>query len=371
MNADQTTLNTRLDRLRQQLDGAGVDAIALAPSDNLRHATGFSPMPDERFCVLLVTNAGEAFVVPHLNADQTVAALPGLSILRWKDEDGAGKALDQALADVDGSRLRQVAIDPEMRAEALLELMNAAPQIRAVNGAPLMRTLREVKRSDEIEALARSAATADHAMRAAIAAIHPGVSESEVAGAANGAFREMGAAEPWVCVGSGPNGAFPHHETSGRVIGSGDAIVIDLGAKLDSYASDMTRMVYVGEPSPEYREVHQVVERAVQSALQAARPGATCGEVDHAARDVIEQAGYGDRFLHRTGHGLGLSIHEAPWIMAGEDVPLRAGMVFSIEPGIYLENDFGVRLEDIVHLTDAGAHIFSALPRTLEVVAAR
>ncbi len=370
MNDDQTSLKTRLDGLREKLDDAGVDAIALAPSDNLRHTTGFSPMPDERFCVLLVTNAGDAFVVPHLNADQTAAALPGLSIVRWKDEDGAGKALDQALADVDGSRLREVAIDPEMRAEALLELLNAAPQMHPVNGAPLMRTAREVKRSDEIEVLARSAATADHAMRAAVAAIHPGVSEVEVAAAANAAFRELGAVEPWVCVGSGPNGAFPHHETSDRVIAAGDAIVIDLGAKLDSYASDMTRMVYVGEPSPEYREVHEVVEQAVQAALDAARPSATCGEVDDAARGVIERAGYGDRFLHRTGHGLGLSIHEAPWIMAGEDVPLRAGMVFSIEPGIYLENDFGVRLEDIVHLTDSGPQIFSALPRTLEVVAA-
>jgi Xaa-Pro dipeptidase len=141
--------------------------------------------------------------------------------------------------------------------------------------------------------------------------------------------------------------------------------VIDLGAKLESYASDLTRMVYLGEPSARYLAIHDTVEAAVQAALAAARPGATCGDVDRAARGVIEAAGYGERFLHRTGHGLGLSTHEAPWIMAGEETPLRAGMVFSIEPGIYLDQDFGVRLEEIVHLTDAGPTIFSGLPRAV------
>ena len=145
--------------------------------------------------------------------------------------------------------------------------------------------------------------------------------------------------------------------------------MIDLGAKLDGYASDITRMVHLGEPSSQYWEVHELVESAVEAALAAALPGATCGEVDRAARDVIEAAGYGERFFHRTGHGLGLSTHEPPWIMAGEDVPLRAGMVFSIEPGIYLEGEFGLRLEDIVHLTDAGPEIFSKLSRAVDVIA--
>ena len=355
--------------MRRQLPDFGLDAIALSPSDNLLHTTGFSPMPDERFCALLVTNAGEAFIVPQLNADQTAAALPGLTIWRWKDEDGAAGALECALAELNGAQLRAVAIDPEMRAEALLELLDTAPEIRAVNGGPLMRALREVKRPDEIELLSRSAATADHAIRSAIAACRPGVTEIEVSGAAYDAFREVGAVDPWVLVASGPNGAFPHHETSSRVLQAGEPIVIDLGAKLDGYASDITRMVHLGEPSSQYWEVHEVVESAVEAALAAALPGATCGEVDRAARDVIEAAGYGERFFHRTGHGLGLSTHEPPWIMAGEDVPLRAGMVFSIEPGIYLEGEFGLRLEDIVHLTDAGPEIFSKLSRAVEVVA--
>jgi Xaa-Pro aminopeptidase len=365
----QTPLRSRLDRVREQLADLGLDAIALSPSDNLLHTTGFSPMPDERFCALLVSAGGEAFVVPQLNADQTAAALPGLTIWRWKDEDGAAGALGEALAAMNGAQLRAIAIDPEMRAEALLELLDSAPESRPVNGGPLMRALRELKRPDELEVLGRSAATADHAIQAAIAACRPGVTEIEVAGAAYDAFREVGAVDAWVCVGSGPNGAFPHHETSSRVLKPGDPIVIDLGAKLDGYASDITRMVHLGELSSQYREVHEVVESAVQAALAAARPGATCGDVDRAARGVIEAAGYGERFIHRTGHGLGLSTHEPPWIMAGEDVPLRAGMVFSIEPGIYLEGQFGLRLEDIVHLTDAGPEIFSKLPRAVELIA--
>ncbi|MFZ0379092.1 MAG: Xaa-Pro peptidase family protein [Solirubrobacteraceae bacterium] len=369
MTLDTTSpLQTRLDRLRSALNGASVDAIALSPSDNLRHTIGFSPLADERFCALLVTASAEAFVVPQLNADQTEAAVPGLPIFRWKDEDGAGRALAEALARVDAAELRRVAVDPEMRAEALLALLDAAPALSAVNGAGVMRTVRETKEAGEIEVLTRSAAIADEAMRRAIAACRLGVTEYEVAAAASTAFNEAGAEERFVAVGSGPNGAFPHHEVSRRVLEDGDPVVIDLGGKLDSYWSDLTRMAVVGEPSSRYREVHDTVEAAVQAALAAARPGATCGDVDRAARGVIEDAGYGEHFLHRTGHGLGLSVHEAPWIMAGEPTPLRAGMVFSIEPGIYLEREFGIRLEEIVHLAEDGPRIFSGLPRTVRTV---
>jgi Xaa-Pro aminopeptidase len=370
MTGDSTLLNNRLDRLRWALDEASVDAVALSPSDNLRHTIGFSPLADERLCILLVTASAEAFVVPQLNADQTEAAVPGLPILRWKDENGPDQALAQALASIDAARLKRVAVDPEMRAETLLAMLDAGPALRAVNGAGLMRSVREIKEPDEIDALTRSAANADEAMRRAVAACRAGTTEFEVAAAASTAFHDAGAEEPWICVGSGPNGAFPHHEVSRRVMQEGDPVVIDLGAKLDSYASDLTRMVFVGEPSARYREVHETVEAAVQAALAAARPGATCGDVDQAARRVIEDAGYGERFLHRTGHGLGLSTHEAPWIMADDPTPLRPGMVFSIEPGIYLDRDFGVRLEEIVQLTEAGPSIFSGLPRTVHPVPA-
>jgi Xaa-Pro aminopeptidase len=359
-----------LERLRTRLDEAGVGALALAPSDNLRHAAGFAPVADERACVLLLTPRATAFVVPELNADQTAAALPGLPILRWSDHEGPAAALAAAVASL-GEPPDTLAVDPEMRAETLLALLAAVPGARPVDGGPLIRPVREIKAEDEIAAIRRSGATADAAVGAAVAACRPGATELEVAAAVQAEFSAQGAEEVvFVTVASGPNGAFPHYAAGTRELAAGDAVVIDIGGRLDGYASDITRMVHVGEPDARYREVHDIVERAVVAALAAARPGATCGDVDAAARGVIADAGYGPQFLHRTGHGLGLSTHEPPWIMAGDATVLRAGMVFSIEPGIYLDGDFGVRREEIVALRDDGPEIVSGLPRDLQVVPA-
>ena len=229
--------------------------------------------------------------------------------------------------------------------------------------------MRVVKSADELRLLQVASDAGDAAMRAALAACRPGVTELEVAEAASAAFRAAGAEEvDFTVVGSGPNGAYPHHHTATRALADGDAIVIDIGARTGGYMSDLTRMAFVGEPTERYLEVHRTVEAAVQAGLAAARPGATCHEVDAAARTAIEDAGFGEYFVHRTGHGLGISIHEPPWIMRGEDVRLEAGMVHSIEPGIYLPGEFGIRLEEIVHITDDGCERFSALPREVHVV---
>jgi Xaa-Pro aminopeptidase len=356
----------KLERLQGALGDAGVRALALAPSDNLLYALGFTPIADERACVLLLTPDGAAFVVPSLNAEQTAGHVPGIPIFSWRDDEGAAGAIEAAAASL-GGELSEIAVDPEMRAETLLQLLDVTGA-RAINGADVLRTAREVKDAAEIAALQRSADTADHAMKAGFAACASGATEHEVAAAIAAAFGEAGAdSVTFTIVGAGSNGAFPHHHTSSRVIEVGDAIVIDIGGKLGGYSSDLTRMVHVGEPSARYRQVHETVERAVQAAMAAVRPGVTCGEVDRAARSVIEEAGFGEQFVHRTGHGLGLSIHEPPWIMAGEDVPLKAGMVFSIEPGIYLQGEFGIRLEDIVHVTETGCERFSSLPREVHV----
>jgi Xaa-Pro aminopeptidase len=356
----------RLERIRAELGEGGARALALAPSDNLLYAVGFAPTADERAQVLLLTADGAALVVPSLNAAQTAGHVPGVPIFSWRDDEGPRGAFEAAVASL-GGQLAEVAVDPEMRAETLLQLLEVTGG-RAVSGAAVLRAAREIKDADEIAALQRSSDTADHAMKAAFAACASGASEAEVAVAIAAAFREAGAdAVSFTIVGAGANGAFPHHHTSGRVLEVGDAVVIDIGGKLDGYSSDITRMVHIGEPSARYREVHGVVERAVQAGMAAAKPGATCADVDRAARTVITEAGFGEQFVHRTGHGLGLSIHEPPWIMAGEDVPLRTGMVFSIEPGIYLQGEFGIRLEDIVHVTETGCERFSSLPREVHV----
>jgi Xaa-Pro aminopeptidase len=259
-----------------------------------------------------------------------------------------------------------------MRADHLLLLQEAIPGTSWVSAEIAVRPLREVKSEGELRLLQAAADAGDAAMRAAFAACRPGATELQVADAAAAAFRAEDCEEVvFTIVGAGPNGAFPHYHAGHQQLAVGDAIVIDIGARRDGYMCDITRMVVVGEPTPRHLEVHRAVEAAVQAGLAAVRPGATCHEVDAAARGAIEDAGFGEYFVHRTGHGLGISTHEPPWIMRGEGVQLKAGMVHSIEPGIYLPGEFGVRLEEIVHVTDEGCERFSGLPRDFHVAEAR
>ena len=367
---DPATRRTRIDALRQRMSDVGIDLVALAPSDNLRYVVGFSPVSDERACMLLVTPGSALVLMPSLNAEQAASEAPELELVTWDDDAGPVAALRGALRRVGGDTARHGGADPEMRADHLLLLQETTPDTTFVAASVAVGPLRVVKSAEELRALQTAALAADDAVRAAFAACRPGATELEVAEAAAGAFHAAGCEEVlFTTVAGGPNGAYPHHHTGRRRLEAGDPIVIDIGGRLNGYASDITRMAFVGVPDERYLEVHGIVEAAVQAGLAAARPGATCHEVDAAARGVIEDAGFGKWFVHRTGHGLGLSVHEPPWIMRGEDVELRQGMVHSIEPGIYLPGEFGVRLEEIVHVTVEGCERFSGLSRELHVVA--
>jgi Xaa-Pro aminopeptidase len=341
--------------------------LALAPTDNLRYMLGFAPKYDERACMLLVTPGATAMLMPSLNAEQSAAGSGDIEFFTWADATGPAEALHSALARV-GTGASTVAVDPEMRADHLLILQGGVPRARLVTAADILGSLREIKSPEELDVLAAGFRVADDAIRAAYAACEPGVTELDVAEAAAAAFREGGCEEVlFTIVASGPHGAFPHHHTGSRRLEEGDAVVIDIGARRDGYTSDITRMAFVGAPTERYEEVHAIVDRAVEAGLETAAPGATCHDVDAAVRGVIADAGFAEYFVHRTGHGLGLSVHEAPWIMDGEDVELRAGMVHSIEPGIYLPGELGVRLEEIVQITDGGCSRFSELPRDVHV----
>lgn len=364
---DANSRALRIDALRAQMDRTGIDLVAIAPSDNLVYLLGFAPMGDERACMLLVTSAGAAFLMPSLNAEQSASEAPELQMLRWSDDEGPQAALLTAIERVSGGSAKRVAVDPEMRADHLLLLQAALPQATAVSATLVIGPLREAKGPEELQILQRAAEAADAAMLAAFAALAPGVPETAVGEVIGRTFAAGGSTAEFGIVGSGPNGAFPHHHTGSRPLQIGDAVVIDIGGRADGYFSDITRMAFIGEPSERYLEIHAIVETAVVAGMAASKPGATCAEVDAAARGVIEDAGYGEYFVHRTGHGLGLSIHEPPWIMRGSDVELRPGVVHSVEPGIYLPGEFGLRLEDIVHVTESGCERFSALPREVHV----
>lgn len=347
-----------------------IDLLAVSPSDDLRWLVGFSPTADERACMLLLGRDDESFVVPSLNAEQARVALPSTPFEVWDDAAGPERALVRALQSVDLPAEPAVAVDGTMRADALLLLQGALPGARFLPAAIVLAPLRAVKDASELELLAASARTADTAVRAGLAACEAGATELEVAEAAAAAFRHAGVEEVlFTSVAAGLNGAFPHHHTSRSRLQEGDAVTIDVGGRLHGYASDITRMAYVGEPDERYMQVHGVVEAAVQAGLATARPGATCAEVDGEARAIIAQAGLGEYFVHRTGHGLGLSTHEPPSIMAGVDTVLVPGMVFSVEPGVYIPGKLGVRLEEIVRVTGTGCEIFSSLPREVSVAA--
>jgi Xaa-Pro aminopeptidase len=331
----------------------------------MTYLLGFTPHADERLCLLLMDSQSVRMVIPELNRDEA-AAHTDIDIIAWADADSPQEAMLKTLADL--NRPHIMAVDGAMRADHLLQLQAAVSAERTIPVDALLAPLRMRKSAEEIDALARAAAQADRAMQAAMDACLPGTTEAKVAWAAEASFRQDGAEQ--VCftlIASGPNGAYPHHHSGERRLQKGDAIIIDIGASLDGYKSDITRMVYLGEPSTEFLSAYSAVLDANQHAMAAVRPGLTTGEIDHIARSTLEEAGYGNYFIHRTGHGLGLDIHEPPWIMAGEKTVLQEGMVFSIEPGVYLTGQFGVRIEDIVAVTRSGVRNLTGFDHKLVI----
>ncbi|MFD0916636.1 M24 family metallopeptidase [Pseudahrensia aquimaris] len=358
----------RLQALQGQMAKAGVDLTALGPGAHMQYLLGFAPHPDERPCLLLVSANGSTMLMPSLNADGS-REHTDQSFHMWADADGPDTALKTALADIGAGNAETISLDETMRADFALLLKDHLPNARHVFTEATVGALRMCKDEDEYAVLKRNALLNDRAFLAAAEAIKPGMSELEIAAVVREAHGTEDGRTEFCIVGAGGNGAFPHHATGERKVAAGDAIVVDIGARKDGFPSDMTRMVVVGEPPEGYEEVHSVVEAAVQAAMAAARPGVEARVVDKAARDVISAAGYGDYFMHRTGHGLGIEVHEPPYITSTSKTVLQEGAVFSIEPGIYLSGRFGIRLEDIVILRADGPEILSGLSRDFVTVA--
>ena len=344
-----------------------VDLIALGPGTHMNWLLGFNPFPDERPCMLLVGQEKEAFLMPSVNAEG-VREQTKIPMHCWNDEIGPEQALKEALSDTDTIAAKHIAIDEAMRSHFALLLLESLSNPTYEFTGSTVGALRMRKDQDEFVNLKENALIDDRAMLAGFAAIKEGVSEIEIGEAINKHFISEGAKPQFCIVGSGPNGAFPHHHTGNRKVKKGDAVLIDIGGRKGTFPSDMTRMSVLGHPPEGYLEIHAIVERAVKAALSAARPGVMAKDVDAAARGVITEAGYGEFFVHRTGHGLGIDIHEPPYITATSEVVLDEGMVFSIEPGIYLQGRFGVRLEEIVILRTDGPEILSELTRELNLI---
>lgn len=359
---------SRMSRVVAQALEVGLDGVVVAPGPDLVWLTGYRPTAiTERLTMLVLTpGAPPALLVPVLERPDAEAAAgsSALEIHVWADGTDPYDAAS-TIVRAEG----RFGISDAAWSVHLLGLQRVRPGsgFRALGEClPMMRA---VKGPDELERLAAAGAAADATYLEIVELPFEGRLETEVAADLARLLREHGHEQvDFTVVGSGPNGANPHHEAGDRTIQHGDAVVLDFGGLRHGYGSDTTRTVTVGEPTQEVCDVHDIVRRAQQAAFEAVRPGVPCEEVDRVARAVISEAGYGAQFIHRTGHGIGVTTHEPPYLVEGERQPLRSGMCFSIEPGIYLSGRFGVRIEDIVTVTETGARRLNDTDHRLRVV---
>ncbi|MFF8945123.1 aminopeptidase P family protein [Streptomyces sp. NPDC014864] len=358
----------RMERAARAAADAGLAGLLVAPGPDLVWLTGYEPPAATERLTLLVLAAGHdpVLVVPTLEAPDAwkAAGASALTLRDWTD----GKdpyALTAGLLDGSG----RYGISDNAWAMHLLGLQRALPGTAYASLTQALPMLRAVKDAAELELLAAAGAAADQAFEEIRNVPFAGRHETDVAADLAALLRRFGHSQvDFTIVASGPNGANPHHEVGDRVIERGDMVVLDFGGLKQGYGSDTSRTVHVGEPTEEERRVHDLVREAQEAGFRAVRPGVACQEVDRAARAVIADAGYGEYFIHRTGHGIGVTTHEPPYMIEGEEQPLVPGMCFSVEPGVYLPGRFGVRIEDIVTVTEDGGRRLNDTTREMVIV---
>ncbi|HET9655807.1 MAG TPA: Xaa-Pro peptidase family protein [Kineosporiaceae bacterium] len=361
----------RLERAAERAAEAGLDAVLVTPGGNLEYLTGYrGSITTERItCLVLVPGRDPVVLLPRLEravAEVAMTGGPQLELVTWDDGEDPLDRLAALLPDGTG----RIGVDAQMWSERSLGLAARLPQARQVSAGPLLLQLRAVKSPAELAALAQAAAAIDSVHARMGEWLRAGRTEREIG--ADIAAAILGAGHltvEFVIVGSGPNGASPHHELSDRVVQPGEPVVVDIGGRMPSgYNSDCTRTYVVGEPSAEIAALYAVLQRAQAAQCEAAGAGITASELDAVGRRIIAEAGYGEYFLHRTGHGIGLEVHEEPYVVAGSPLPLPAGATFSIEPGIYLPGVGGARIEDIVACEPGGGRRLNLRPRDLQVL---
>jgi Xaa-Pro aminopeptidase len=351
---------------------AGLAGLVITPGYDLRYLLGSRAQTFERLTALVLPVSGDpTVVVPRLelaSLKESAVADLGLAVRDWVDGDDPYQLVAEALTGLAG-RPAATAVTDSMPALHLLPLADLLG-VQPVLATGVLRGLRMVKDASEIDALRKAGAAIDRVHSRVPDFLVPGRSEADVAADIAAAIVAEGHSEvAFVIVGSGPHGADPHHSYSDRELRVGDIVVVDIGGAYEpGYNSDSTRTYSIGEPSAEVAQQYSVLQRAQQAAVAAVRPGVTAEEVDAAARDVLAEAGLAECFVHRTGHGIGLSVHEEPYIVTGNDLPLQAGMAFSVEPGIYFPGRWGARIEDIVVVGEDGALPVNHRPHKLIVV---
>lgn len=346
---------------------AGLDGLVITPGYDLRYLIGSRAQTFERLTALVVPAGGTVtLVVPRLELAalrESAAADLGVTVRDWVDGEDPYRLVADALA---GKACAVTDSMPALHLLPLAGILGTSPVLATGVLAPL----RMAKDAAEIDVLRTAGAAIDRVHARVPDLLRPGRTEAQVAADIAEAIVAEGHSEAaFIIVGSGPNGADPHHECSERVLQAGDIVVVDIGGPVEpGYNSDCTRTYSLGEPAGEIAQQYAVLQRAQAAAVAAVRPGVSAQDVDAAARDVLAEAGLAEYFVHRTGHGIGLSVHEEPYIVAGNALPLAEGMAFSVEPGIYIPGRWGARIEDIVIVTSDGASPVNTRPHELTVV---
>ncbi len=362
----------RIRRLADAGRRAGMEALVLMPGANLHYLMGMTLHLSERLALAIISTAEDSVrvVLPQLEQPRAqqeyVGGMP-VEWFPWSDEEGYRVALRRAASNLIG---RTVGVEYTVMRVLELRALEEAAGIHSLDATDVLASLRMRKDADELALMREAARIVETGMRIAIESLRPGRTEREIATIWEEVMRDEGSSGPSFAtiVASGPNSANPHHTTGDRRIEPGDLVILDGGATYRGYCSDITRTVAVGPISAEQRRIYEVVQAANQAGFAACRPGVSGAHIDRAARSVIEDAGYGRYFVHRTGHGLGMEIHEPPYITATAQQPLAAGTVFTVEPGVYIAGVGGVRIEDSVVLTEAGADSLTTVDRALRVL---
>jgi Xaa-Pro aminopeptidase len=350
-----SVLRQRLERVIAEAAARGIDALLVTPSADYEYLLGYrAPALERLTCLILPVKDPPALVLPRLEEPLARTSMgdlaEGVEILAWGEADDPFELV--------GRRLKgtlRVGLQDQMWSRFVLRLHALLDPAELVDASPAIGAVRRIKQPEEIDRLRAAAAAADAAMRAITAEQISGRTEAEVSRRIKDLLLAAGhATADFAIVGSGPNSASPHHEPGERVISAADAVVLDIGGTRDGYCSDTTRTAFVGEPPADFAALYEVLRLAQAGACAAVAPGVPAGDVDRAAKRIIEEAGYGAGILHRTGHGIGIEVHEEPYIVESHNEPLVAGNAFSIEPGIYVAGTWGARIEDIVVCTDAG-----------------
>jgi Xaa-Pro aminopeptidase len=360
----------RLRDVAAEAAGRGLGALLITPSPDYAYLLGYRAPALERLTCLVLPAAGmPSLVLPRLEEPLARHELGDLAesveLLSWDETDDPFHLVRGLLEGMTG----RVGVQDQMWARFVLRLRAELDPLELVEAGPSIAALRRIKSPEEVERLRGAAAAADAAMEQITAERLSGRSEAEVSGRINELLVAAGhQTADFAIVASGPNSASPHHLPGDRVIAPGDAIVLDIGGTRGGYCSDTSRTAFVGEPPADFAALYEVLRGAQAAACEVVAPGVSAGAVDAAARQAIADAGYGEQFIHRTGHGIGMETHEEPYIMSGSDEPLQEGYAFSIEPGIYVEGLWGARIEDIVVCTDSGGERLNRSSRELYLV---